>query len=190
MGIALVISASFWVIRRISLRHFSLRTPGDLGIMLLLAMIPVTLWTTTLPEVTETQVLRLLCGMALYYSIINWCNSYVRLKLILPGFAIIGLFLSLIAPISVQWSISKLQIIPETIFQQFPSQFKDVVHPNVLAGSLVIFLPIILGLLMFSWRELSWFERFLVKCICHDHHCTLPRLISRDHGLHWVPSWS
>ena len=49
--------------------------------------IPVTLWATALPEVTQPQVLRLLAGIALYYALVNWATTASRLWLLGVGLA-------------------------------------------------------------------------------------------------------
>lgn len=136
-----------------------LRTPADRGIGLLFLMLPVTMWASPIPDETRLQVLRLVSGIALYYSLVNWCSSTFRLRMIMPAYALGGLFLALIAPVSVQWSANKLSIIPGAVFAHFPALLSDVIHPNVLAGVLVVILPVVCGLILFSWPDLSVFER-------------------------------
>jgi len=159
--VAVITATFFWIVRWESTKKCSVQTPGDWGIILILVMIPVTLWATASPEKTQLQVLRLLSGIAIYFVIANWCNSVLRLRMIVPTFAMLGLGLALIAPINVDWAIDKLPYIPARLYQQSPVLFLDTFHPNVLAGSLVIILPIILAELLFAWRELSKFEKFI-----------------------------
>ncbi len=156
---ALICAAFFWIVRWAAYGSFSVRTPGDWGIIILIIMVPITLWVTAVPEKTHLQVLRLISGIGLYYAIANWCNSLKRLRMTLPVYALSGLGLALMAAINVQWAIGKLAFVPASLFQQFPAQFTDTIHPNVLAGSLILLLPIILAELLFAWRELGRFER-------------------------------
>jgi putative inorganic carbon (hco3(-)) transporter len=158
---AVITAAFFWVMRRVSDGHFTIRTPGDVGIIILIVMVPITLWATAQPDKTQVQVLRLLSGIALYYAIVNWCKSVKRLRMMLIAFAALGLGLALIAPISVEWAIDKLPLVPASLYQKFPPLFSDTVHPNVLAGSLVILIPIILAEIIFAWGNLTRFERGL-----------------------------
>ncbi len=76
---AMLIAAFFWPIRWIANGRPSLRTPADLSNVLLLLMIPVTLWATALPEKTIPQVYRLVLGILFFYTIINWTGYTKKL---------------------------------------------------------------------------------------------------------------
>jgi putative inorganic carbon (hco3(-)) transporter len=158
---AVITAAFFWPVRRIALGYFSLRTPGDWGIVLLLVMVPITLWATSLPDKTQIQVYRLLSGIALYYAIVNGCNSSRRLRILVSGICLAGLGLALIAPVSVRWPAGKLPFIPNALYQGFLLVPADTIHPNVIAGTLVLILPVALAWLLFAWKELGRLERFL-----------------------------
>jgi len=157
---AVITAAVFWPVRWAATGRFSLRTPGDWGVELLLVMIPVTLWATSLPAETQTQVFRLLTGMALYYAMVNWGSSPKRFRLLAAGLILAGLGLALMAPFSVQWPVGKLPFIPASLYQQ-SNLLVTLVHPNVMAGSLMLLLPIPLAWLLFGWGRLSWVERLL-----------------------------
>jgi len=167
---AVVISAAFfWLFRKVAYGYFSVRTPCDLNIIVLVLMLPVTVWVTVLPEKTIIQVLNVLVGIAMYYTIANWCSSYNRLRLLVLGviaaglaLALIaiaaGLALALIAPVRVEWAIDKLPFVPGGLYQQFTILVQDTIHSNVLAGSLVLLLPFALAILLFGWSKIGWFE--------------------------------
>jgi len=110
---AVVISAAFfWLVRKVAYGYFSVRTPCDLNIILLVVMLPVAVWVTVLPEITTIQVLRVLVGIAMFYAIANWCSSYSRLRLTLMGVMVVGLTLAFFAFISVEWSSYKIPFFP------------------------------------------------------------------------------
>ncbi len=157
---AVITAASFWPVRRIASGRFSLKTPGDRAIVLLLVLVPVTLWVTSLPEKTQPQVYRLLSGIALYYAIVNGCYSSMRLRLMVTGLSLAGFCLAFIAPFSVRWPAGKLPFIPDALYQRFLLIPTDTIHSNVIAGALVLIFPVALAWLLFAWRELSWSERF------------------------------
>ncbi len=156
---AVLTAAAFRLVRLAATGRLSVRTPIDLPVGLILLMIPVTLWATALPELTRVQALRLLSGIGLYYAIANWGNTSQRLRLLLTGLLLAGAFLALTAPFSVVWPIGKLPFIPPGWYERFQNLLADSIHPNVLAGSLVLILPIALAWLLAGWSRMDWFER-------------------------------
>jgi putative inorganic carbon (HCO3(-)) transporter len=102
-----------------------------------------------------------LVGIAMYYAVANWCSSYNRLRLTLIGVMTAGLTLALFAVISVEWSSYKFPFIPIDLYKRFTIIVQDTVHPNVLAGSLILLLPFGMAYLLFGWRDINWLERSL-----------------------------
>ena len=152
---AVFLAGGFWLVRWVAYGHLSVRTPADLGILALLLMIPVTLWITTMPDTTRILVYRLLCGMALYYAIVNWSTTFARLRSSMLGIVSIGLLLAVYALASVQWVTGKLEILPSVFYDPLPWLVADRVNPNVMAGSLVILVPFAPSSLLFAWPQLQ-----------------------------------
>lgn len=160
LPIAVSVAAFFWLIRRVGTGTWSVRTAMDWPVVLLGLVVPVTLWATALPDQTIPQVTRLLAGMALFYSIVNWAASAARIIALVYGSMLAGLGLAIMAPFSVAWATGgKLAFIPEAIYQGFPLLFTDSVHPNVLAGFLTLFLALSTSVLTFAWRRFGWLQR-------------------------------
>lgn len=160
LPVAVGVAAAFWLVRWMAAGRLSVRTPADWPISLLVVMVPVTLWATALPEETIPQVLRLLTGAALFYSLANWGSSATRLRWLVIGMILAGLGLALMAPFSVEWFTSgKLAFIPSSIYERFTLLVADTVHPNVMGGYLAIFMPLSLAWLIFNWRDTSWVKR-------------------------------
>ena len=162
------VGLAFWVLRWLSYRRLSLRTPVDWGVIGLLLMLPVTLWVTAYPDETRLQVLRLLSGMFLFYSLVNglagldqtpWAVQVARLRWAAWGLALVGVGLDGFALVSVRWNEYKLSFIPASLYDWLPRLVSDTVHPNVMAGALVTLLPLLLGLLLFAWGEHVRWER-------------------------------
>ena len=124
-------------------------------------MLPVTAWVTVLPEKTIIQVLNVLVGIAMYYTIANWCSSYNRLRILLIGVMVVGLALALFSFIGVGWSSYKLLLNPIDIYMRFTEIVQDTIHPNILAGNLIILVPFGMAYLLFGWRNINWLERSL-----------------------------
>ncbi len=151
---ALGLAAFFWLVRWLAFGRLTVRTPGDWALGLLVLMLPVTLWATALPEVTWPAVLRVLAGIALFYSIVNWASSWARLWLIAMGLVVTGLSLALLAPVTVDWSLGKLHIF-HLVYQHFPLLLGSSVNANVMGGSIAFLSPLTLAFLVFDFRPLD-----------------------------------
>ncbi|HWQ84426.1 MAG TPA: hypothetical protein VN363_07665, partial [Anaerolineales bacterium] len=79
LPLAVAVGLAFWPLRWQVTGRFTRRTPVDWGIAGLLLMLPVSLWVTAYPQETRLQAMRLLSGILLFYSLVNWANSPTRL---------------------------------------------------------------------------------------------------------------
>jgi putative inorganic carbon (HCO3(-)) transporter len=155
LPIVLSVALLWWGIRWLGYGRLSVRTPIDWSVALLGVMLPVTLWVTVIPDTTLPQVYRLLSGIALYYAIVNWTTNLARLRLLLVGVVVIGLLLAGIAPLTVQWGGGKLPLLPDALYTRLVPIVADTVNPNVMAGLLVLLLPLLLALTLFDGRHWS-----------------------------------
>jgi len=162
---AIMVAALFWLIRLVAYGRLSLRTPNDWAIIILIVSIMVTTLVTAFPETTMPQVFRSLLGVGLYYAIINWTDSPKRLRIVFFGMTLSSFILVMVAPVSVTWQIEKLPFMPPELYERFILLVSDTIHPNVLAGSLLIMLPIILCRVLFGWEELNWSERIITSLV-------------------------
>jgi putative inorganic carbon (HCO3(-)) transporter len=159
------IGVFFWFVRWFVNGRFTERTPVDGGVLLLLLMIPVTMWVTALPSITYLQVYRLLTGMLLFYAMVNWTRTNSRLRWMVACTILASFFLALFATISVEWTQQKLLFLPASLYDRFILLVKDTVQRNVMAGNLIILFPISLGLLLFAWKELRGWNRLILTVI-------------------------
>ena len=155
LWISVLVILLFWPLRWIKNRRLSIRTAIDIPVLLILLFIPVTLWATPFLGRTSTQVLRLLVGIGLYYAVANWGNNLSRIQILLAGMIVLLLGLTLIAPFGVQWLTTKYPLLPVWLFDKLPNLIADSANPNVMAGYLVILLPLAVGLLLFNWHGYS-----------------------------------
>ena len=158
---AIVVALLFWPVRLLADGRLSVKTPADWPTALLILTIPVTLYISALPEVSKVQGLRLLTGVLLFYAIVNWTRTQGNLRLLLTGITLTGLILALVAPLSVEWAFGKLPFIPPVLYDRFVVLISDTIHPNVLAGVLILILPITLSVPLFAWSDMRWLERIL-----------------------------
>ena len=158
---ALAITTLFWVFRWIGSGSLSKRTPVDWAIALIVGMCLITIWATTLPDNTNTQVYRLLLGIGFYFAIVNWTNSNSRLRFLIGGFALTGTALALFGLFSVQWTTNKVPFMPDLFYEYIPTLVSDIIHRNVMAGTLDILIPIVIAIPLFAWRELKKIEKWI-----------------------------
>lgn len=131
-----------WLVRWMGRGHLTVRTVLDWPVCLLLLMIPVTFYATTDSQATFAGISRLVAGLALAYGLANWARSGAHVALLSLGFTVVGLVLALVAPVSVGWFSSvKTLLIPARVYEIMPTLVSDTIHPNMLAGALVLLLP-------------------------------------------------
>ena len=156
LPVAVIAALLLFTVRVYSTGRLSKRTPLDIPVILLFTTLPVTLYATAFPQITVPQVLRMLAGLAFFYSLINWASSRKRIGQFTASLVLAGAGLAALAPFSVTWYTgNKLPFIPTALYNRFAVLVSDAVHPNVMGGNLAILLPICIGLLFFYWRGLG-----------------------------------
>ena len=78
---AILVSLLAGWVRWMATGSLTRRTFFDWPVILLILMLPVTCWVTAIPAITLPQVYRLLNGIALLYTLVNWITSIARLRL-------------------------------------------------------------------------------------------------------------
>jgi putative inorganic carbon (hco3(-)) transporter len=153
-----------FVVRALLRRRVTIRTPADGGVLLLLVMAGISLWVTALPAVTQPQVSRLLSGIALCYAIVNWGRTQTRVRWLFFGLCLAGFGLAVTAPLTVAWA-TKLPFVPAELYERFTILVADTIHPNVMAGVLVILAPLPLALLLYGAEDHPGLSR-IFGCLC------------------------
>jgi putative inorganic carbon (HCO3(-)) transporter len=134
--------------------------------ILLLLMLGVTALITSFPEITHPQVWRALGGMGMCFSIIGWVraagDSLRRVRLMNAALMLAGIALALAAPFIVDWALAaKTSLIPASFYGNFRLLLSDSVNTNVMAGALVVLLPLPLAALLFDRSPASPLEHVL-----------------------------
>jgi putative inorganic carbon (HCO3(-)) transporter len=157
---ALIIAALFWPVRRAATGRFTVPTPADRFVAVIILLLPVTLLVTPLPAETRRQVEWLLAGIAVYYLVANRVRARSAERDLVRGLVAMGLLAALIAPVAVTWVTDiKLTFIPDAFYTALPLLAPVPIHPNVLAGALVLALPVPLALLLFHGRNMTRGQR-------------------------------
>ena len=146
----------FWPLRKLATGAWTRRTPADLPVLLILLSAAVSLAVSALPEISYPQVLRLLTGLALFYAAVNWTDNEDRLRLLCTGLIAAGVALGVLAFFSVDWDGTKFPFIPETVYNRIPTLVSDVVHPNVLGGTLLLSAPLAAAVVLWGGMKSRW----------------------------------
>lgn len=140
-------------------------TPADIALGLLIILLFINLALSPTREQSMTAVLRMLGGVALYFAVVHWAQTSMRIKYLvaITGIAALGLcFLSLFAA---SWVSYKLFFVPIFVYDYLPKIISDPIHPNVLAGSLIAIIPLGLAIPLFNFRKSSPIERWMYPVI-------------------------
>lgn len=107
-----------------------------------------------LPERSLLEALRLLAWMGLFLALGLWVRSPRRVNLAVAGLAGLGLALAGVALFTVNWTDRKLPLIPVDFLLHLP-RLGERVHPNVMAGALVLLVPFLGAWWLFNLRRLG-----------------------------------
>lgn len=198
---AVIVFLVFWFLRWLTEGRLTRRTVLDWPILGLICMLPVTIWATALPEVTIPQVLRLLTGIGLFYSLVNWATDTMHLRIVLVGISAALIGLAAVGTFFVEWDPGKLPIIPDKIYQYLPSLPGEVIQRTVMGGYLMLLIPVCIAWLLFSIARLRKLEvaaslfsiligaAVLVLTIARGAYIGLAVAVAILGLLRWPKSW-
>ncbi len=150
LPLAVMLGVIFCFVRWVAFGKPGVRTPADWGIIPLVAMAIVGIWIAPFRDVTIEQVLRLLAGIAIYVAIVNWGHTETRIGWLVILITVAATSLAAFGIISVEWVSAKAKLLPANIYLLFEVLVSDPTHPNVMAGGLVLFAPILCALILFK----------------------------------------
>lgn len=146
----LLILLALCLARRMGCGYWSLSTPLGWPGAVLLGMGLVAWGVTADREATFLAFSRLVAGLSLAYSVINWAQEPARFNLLWLGLALGALLLAGAAPLVIPW---QAPIIPQALYARVPRLFDAPLNPNMVAGALVLLLPFPLALLVLAGRD-------------------------------------
>ena len=155
--VSLVVYAGMHIVRRDSLINWLPRPRWAFGVLLF--MLAATLWISAFPDITLPQVLRTLIGIVCFAAIVHVvgeCQGSDDRCAVLVGacgavLIAMGFALALAAPFVVDWQgASKLPFVPAALYSFFTLKVSDSVNPNVMAGALVITVPLAAAIVIYT----------------------------------------
>jgi putative inorganic carbon (HCO3(-)) transporter len=146
---ALVALLLVWLARWAGAGHPGAITPLNISLLVLLMMVPVAVWTSALPELTLPKLTGLVLGVAAFRATVHAVRRARHLAVATGLYVLLGLALTAMGLVSAAW-LQKwpmldplLAHIPRLI-ESLPGA-KAGIHPNELAGALLLFLPVSLA---------------------------------------------
>lgn len=133
--------------------RWSVATPIDLAVVGLCLTLPITWWVTIDGATTGWQILRLLNGIGLFYAAIRWfadAVSVAKLYRLVLTFEAIGAVVVVMGLVSTKWPVGKSRAF-DLIYTYLVNFSTGSIHPNVLAGTLLLFLPIPIVFMLLPW---------------------------------------
>ncbi len=152
LGIPLI-----WVARKIARGRFICRTPLDWAITLLMFMVLVSLYATFDIAVSLPRIALVLLGIAIYYATVEVAQSDAGLRWVCAGCLLSGVGIAALAAVGMQ-KVQKLPILGQ-VMSRLPmlvrgiSQNPEGLHPNIVAGALLWFIPLSLTVTAWLWRK-------------------------------------
>jgi putative inorganic carbon (HCO3(-)) transporter len=153
-----ILGVCFWFVRWIATGHPCLSTPIGAPVLVLLLILLISSFITPPFEVSLIEKLRLLTGILLFFSVINWATSPQRLSWMLWGTFGVAILLAISAILMVSW-VNKFRFLPALLPSSVISFLGEAVHPNVMAGILLLFIAGILAWFVFVWGQVSRLQR-------------------------------
>lgn len=148
----------FWPVRRLAYGRFSVRTPVDWSVGLLLLWIPVSLWISVDRAQSWEAAGYLLVGVALFFALINWPPARHRPQLIAWLVGAIGAGLVLMGGPLIRNVTRPMQFLGmDPTHSSLSAQVGETINPNIWAGGLLMILPLYLALAITpSWSRRGW----------------------------------
>ena len=161
--LALAAIPFLWTLRWAQHRRLTVRTPVDIPLLVILIMLLVTFYATAVFSLTWVALCQIIAGIALFYALVNRLRSGKDLLTSGKGLVLVGAGLAILAPLSTNWQTAKVFSLPQ-VYGHLLMFFPETMHPNVLAGALVMVIPISLALLLYTPSpEQAWMARLRHK---------------------------
>lgn len=139
---ATLLLAAYLSLRSFITRRLPPLTPAAWPLALLLTLAGINLLITPDRSASLPQITRLALGALAFGWIVSVCQTERSNRLAAHGLALAGLGLAGLALFTVRWPLEKLPFIPAEIYLPLSARLAESIHPNVMAGYLVLLAPL------------------------------------------------
>lgn len=147
-AVALCAVPCLWILRWMQRGSLTRRTSLDQAILVILAMVPVALYATAVPSLTWVASYQIVAGVALFYALVNSLRVSRHAELASQLMVLSGVGLAITALLSTRWTTDKVFSLPQ-VYGGLPLLLPETIHPNVLAGTLVMLIPLAGALVLY-----------------------------------------
>ena len=145
-----------WPVRLLAYGRLTRRTPLDWPFLLLVLCIPVSFWASSDKTVSLEAAGYLIFGLALFFALLNWPPAARRPEIVAWALITLGFGIALVAPLMNRLTVAQFSQLPflgAVLGRLGPQRLEDV-NINVLAGSMVLILPLYVSMaLRGGWRS-------------------------------------
>jgi putative inorganic carbon (HCO3(-)) transporter len=141
-----------WACARTATGRAVPRTPLNVVLYVLLAMVAVSLYATFDIQFSLGKVSGVLLGVLLYWAVVRWVTTPERLRFATGAFLLAGAGLAVIGVLGTNW-FEKFPLLG-AVAAKLPKAIRGIpgaeegFHPNAVAGCLVLFVPLQIALLL------------------------------------------
>jgi hypothetical protein len=167
--LVLAIVPVIWICARITTGRYLPRTPMNTALYLLLLMVGVSLSVAFDAAMSLGRVLTVVLGVLLFWALARWAITPGRVAIAIPCAAAAGALVGLLGLFGVA-TIAKFSAL-DAVTRRLPGVIRGVpgaeagFNPNAVAGYLVLFVPLQIGLFVEACRRkgpaIRWAARLL-----------------------------
>ncbi len=140
-----------WLARRLTQGHFTARTPMDWPILILLVMLPVSLWASVDVQRSMPKLYGIILGVAVFYGIVNGVRGEREAWIVAAGLALAGLGVSALALLGTNWASPQVQQYLSPLVSRAPASMHGRFNPNEVGAALCLFIPFVASLLFLGF---------------------------------------
>ena len=131
------------------------KTPIDIPVILIMLLALGGIFISVDSFLTRIGVFKMLAGIGVCFSLINWLEGRFNLRWILISFAVLAIIIGLSGPFFMELSRPKLPLISR-FYAFIPEGLPKFFHFNFIGGVLTFFFPICFWNMIQDWKKNSY----------------------------------
>lgn len=153
MVASLLLILFLWLVRWVARGYVTVHTPMDIPILGLVIMLPISLYASVNLQLSFPKLTGIILGVATFYSVVNTAQTRRDIWQITGLFLLSGVGISALSLVGTDWA-AKFPTLA-SIYKHLPQLIRGVTrspgggfHPNEVGGTLILFIPLALSLLL------------------------------------------